>query len=322
MLSAQLATIVVAVVLLCSCNGQQQAKSPPHYNFNKPERIRLPDDLMEISGLAYYANDKSIIAESDEQPYIFKIPLDKPNNIKRWKLDRKRDHEDIVLLDSTLYLLNSNGNLFAMQFTTDSVSMTKYEFPWQGKNEFEALYYDPELKQLVIICKECEEEVKTNNTVYAFDPAQAMYSKLFVIDGSKALEASTTSASKFKPSGAAIHPITGELYILSSVNKELVVADRGGKIKEVYQLSPKTFYHPEGITFEPNGGLYISNEAEDPLPADILYFEYKKEAAGSKKGEKESKKEKKESKKDEKDSGGEESKKDQKESKGSKETKE
>ena len=35
-----------------------------------------------------------------------------------------------------------------------------------------------------------------------------------------------------KPSGAAVNPVTGELYILSSINKLLVVAERNGKIKE------------------------------------------------------------------------------------------
>ena len=41
---------------------------------------------------------------------------------------------------------------------------------------------------------------------------------------------------KFKPSAAAINPLTHELFILASVNKMLVVADKNGNIKNVYPL--------------------------------------------------------------------------------------
>ena len=33
---------------------------------------------------------------------------------------------------------------------------------------------------------------------------------------------------KFKPSAAAINPLTHELFILSSVNKVIVIADKNG----------------------------------------------------------------------------------------------
>ena len=67
----------------------------------------------------------------------------------------------------------------------------------------------------------------------------------------------------FKPSAATINPLTNELYILASVNKLLVVADRKGNVKDVYPLDPVTFNQPEGITFTPWGDLIISNEKGD-----------------------------------------------------------
>jgi hypothetical protein len=156
----------------------------------------------------------------------------------------------------------------------------KYDFPIHGQfNEFESLYFDPRYKKLVILCKECKEELKTNNTSYLFDPAQPVpYSKLYTIDSRKAIDASTTKSTKFKPSAAAIHPISGDLYIISSVNKLLVIASLDGKIKETYPIDPTVFHHPEGLAFDPAGNMYISNEAEELSPANILFFEYKKEA--------------------------------------------
>lgn len=266
------------LIIACSCSPNSKYESPPHYNLHHPEVIKVPEDLSEISGLCYYQADRSLFTESDEQGYIYKIPLDKPTHVKRWKVSQKRDYEDITMVDSIFYLLSSNGNIVSVQFSgNDSVTATKYDFPGDGKSEFEILYYDPQIRKLVMICKECEEERKTNNTAYAFDMREHNYGKLFVIDSRKAVAASATEASKFKPAGAAIHPLTGELYIISSVNKVLVIADRVGHIKTVYQLDPKRFHHPEGIAFNPSGGMYISNESEEPDPADILYFEYNKE---------------------------------------------
>jgi uncharacterized protein YjiK len=81
---------------------------------------------------------------------------------------------------------------------------------------------------------------------------------------------------KFKPSGAAIHPLTGELYIISSVNKLLVVADRRGEVREVYRLDEGVFKQPEGIAFEPDGTMIVSNEAADHGVANLLIFPYNK----------------------------------------------
>jgi hypothetical protein len=80
---------------------------------------------------------------------------------------------------------------------------------------------------------------------------------------------------KFKPSAAAIHPLTKELYIVSSVNKALVIADRNGKVRKVYRLDPGIFKQPEGITFSPAGDLFISNEAADVGAANILIYKTK-----------------------------------------------
>jgi uncharacterized protein YjiK len=83
----------------------------------------------------------------------------------------------------------------------------------------------------------------------------------------------------FKPSAAAVNPITNELYILASVNKLLVVADRNGKVKDVYPLDPVTFNQPEGITFTPWGDLLISNEKGEKDAATILIFKPKKKGS-------------------------------------------
>lgn len=59
-----------------SCNNNKEPKrvvSPPGYEFQDPIVVKLPLELDEISGLAYYAPDKSIFAISDEKGKLFKI---------------------------------------------------------------------------------------------------------------------------------------------------------------------------------------------------------------------------------------------------------
>ena len=57
------------------------------------------------------------------------------------------------------------------------------------------------------------------------------------------------------------HPKTGDLYVIASVGKLLVVLSKKGKIKSVQRLNPDVFKQPEGICFMPNGDLLIANEA-------------------------------------------------------------
>jgi DNA-binding beta-propeller fold protein YncE len=82
-------------------------------------------------------------------------------------------------------------------------------------------------------------------------------------------------AAEFKPSAAGINPMTGKLFIVASVGKALVIATRDGKIEQVYKLDPVLYNQPEGLTFAPNGDLYISNEGGEGT-GTILKFNYRK----------------------------------------------
>ena len=153
----------------------------------------------------------------------------------------------------------------------------KYDSPVPGKNEFEGMYFDSVSRQLVLLCKDCEADKKKSLSAYSFDVANRQFNDTpyFVLDVENIAEDLGAGKMKFKPSGIAIHPITKELYIISSVNKALVVAGQDGKIKDAYQLDPAVFKQPEGITFTPWGDLLISNEAAEVGSPNILIFKYK-----------------------------------------------
>ncbi|HZH01113.1 MAG TPA: hypothetical protein VEY32_08525, partial [Flavisolibacter sp.] len=64
----------------------------------------------------------------------------------------------------------------------------------------------------------------------------------------------------FNPSGMAIHPQTGDIYIVEGTHPKLLIMDRRGNIKTLHPLQSSSFQQPEGITFSPSGETYISNE--------------------------------------------------------------
>ncbi len=261
-------------ILLCCNVKHKEFKSPSHYNLNKPYLIKLPSELDEISGIAYYNKDNSLFAESDDKGCLYKIFLNKPTDIRKWKFSHKRDYEDIVLHDSTFYILNNNGDIVSLRFLNDSLVQHEYTFPDKGKLEFESLYYDEKSKKLVLMCKDCEIDKNATIGTYTFDLQLFLYSNSYTIDAKSVAEITSPASTKFKPSGACINPVTGELYILSSINKLLVVAERSGEIKAAYNLDPSIFNQPEGITFTDNGNLFISNEAGNSQPATILFYQF------------------------------------------------
>jgi uncharacterized protein YjiK len=272
--------LIVFVVACLSCNQSSRKSnlpSIPGYDLNNPVTVHLKANLDEISGIYYYPKDTSVFAINDEQGMLFKIYIRKNPQVKKWKFSEGADYEDIVLVDSTFYALHSNGNISKFKFNNaDSFDVEEHELPIEGKNEFESLYADTSGKMLYLVCKDCKADDE-NVSVYAYNISTAQFEKTpaYVLNQRKILGNLEGKEKKFKASAAAIHPITKELYIISSVNKCIVVADTQGRIKETYPIDEGLFKQPEGITFTPEGTMLISNEFADEGSANILIFKYK-----------------------------------------------
>jgi len=267
------------VVFFVDCNGfkKTQYPSPPGYNFSDPYIYSLPETLDEISGVVYYPKDSSVFAIQDEKGWLFKIHLKTPLFIEKWKFSNSGDYEDLALFDSTFYVLKSKGVIEKFKFSSgDTLYFQAFKIPEEGKNEFETLFYDSTLHQLILICKNCQNDSKKEVSSWSFDPKTDSFSSSFAIETSKIRAQINEDDQKLKPSAAAINPLTGELYILASVNKALVILNKDHSLKSSYKIDPSLFKQPEGITFTPKGDLIISNEAVEKSGADILFFKYNK----------------------------------------------
>jgi uncharacterized protein YjiK len=267
-------------IFSCSLFTQKKklVRSPAGYNLSAPQTIRLDENLDEISGIAYDAAGPMLLAINDEEGRKYTVSLPDGKVKRGARFAKGGDFEDIVLLGKSAYVLKSNGDLYTIKDAgADSLESVKTSFPIKGRFDFETLFLLPASGQLVLLCKTCPQQ--TNQVPgYLHNPetGQTIDSVSFRLDFSSLPDSfPQPGKSLLHPSGAAIHPVTGDLFILASANGLLVLADQRGTVKQSFKLDRKVFKQPEGICFAPDGGMYISNEAGTGF-ANIHYFPYEK----------------------------------------------
>jgi len=280
----KLVVIFVSIVIgitFSSCTAKIKKESfvnTENYDFANPKIINLPQVLDEISGISYYPKDTSVFAIIDEDGILYKIALNDPSTVKEWRFDKQRDFEDLVYRDSTFYVLVSNGDIDKLTFVNDKIEIEKIEFPNASKkvNEFESLYFAPDSGKIVLLCKQCEEDKKTILTSFYFNDSSKGFENYATIETEPIFQKMGSKKEKIKPSAAAVHPITKDLYVLCSVNNMLFIQNEQGKLKEIIKLNPKIYKQPEGMAFTPEGDLIISNEVYLEGYATLLLLKNKK----------------------------------------------
>ncbi len=249
------------------------------YNFSSPdEKMQLGNHMKEISGMAFIPGKEVILAENDEKGDIFMLDFkNKNDNDGKIKFGGKADYEDIVYTDTAIYMLVSSGAVVQVKTTDSSFSTQEFILPKEGTNEFEAMYLDANGHSLILLCKDCAKEKNEIRVAHRFELVTNTFSSepAYTINIADIKKILNDEEAEFKPSAAAISPVNGKLYMVASVGKLLVIADKNGKIEQVFRLDPALYNQPEGMTFAPNGDLYISNEGGEGV-ATILKFVYKK----------------------------------------------
>ncbi len=274
-----LAYTFIILISLVACNTKKPSGGNSRYDLLTPYKMKLPEGLAEISGIVYYPSDTSVFAIEDERGVLYKISLNRDKEIKKWYFNKRSDFEDLVLHDSVFYVLISNGDIESLRFNADgTIIKERFVFPDDGKkkNEFESLYYDDSLQQLVLLCKDCAGDNKKKVSAWGYNINTRSYSpSVLTIDMQPVTRQLGEQKAQVKPSAAAINPVTNELYILASINQLLIVTDRKGKFKEVFKLDEAIYKQPEGIAFTPAGDMIISNEWYETGLPNILIIKNK-----------------------------------------------
>ncbi len=275
--------LVILVFIFFSCRDTAQYTGPVGYDINNTIKFDMPNSLHEISGISFLNElTDSICAIEDEDGKLFYFTLGS-TEIKHSKFAKKGDFEDVaVLKNKTVAVLRSDGSVFL--FASAEIGKEKIDSVQQYLNilpegEYEGL--TAEDGKLYALCKNCMiDDQKREISLYTL--AQDS-NKILAVTGSMKIDLSAikkenkeSGKGKFHPSCIAKNPLTHEWYIISSVNKLLLVLDEQWKIIASFPLNPSMFKQPEGIAFNAKGDLYISNEGAEGT-ANVLVFRYHKQ---------------------------------------------
>ncbi len=293
--------IFISFFMIQSCGNQSattkadtQIHSFPYDLSNPTETFNLDVSLREISGLTTSPNANQLACLQDESGQLFYIDKKTGKATPSVIFQNSGDFEGIEFVKDTLWATTSKGKLFKiwnLDKTPFDVQILKIE---SLKNaNIEGLGYDALNNRLLLSAKGDKNDGATVRSVWAFDlekqtPSVQKAFDLQLTDFQAFLNTKTdksyeklkkdyiekpaSSGFEFGPSGIAVQPLNGHIYIVSAINRTLVVLSAEGKVLDIVKLDKNLFPQPEGLCFDGEGTLYISNEAKDNPNANLLVF--------------------------------------------------
>ena len=289
--------LFVAVCYSCNSNSQKKDKSnksesakdtnvSQSYDLSHPlKKWVLPEELKEISGQTWI--DKNhLLAIEDLHPTLYLLSLDSTATVEKTSTfkdssDKKFDLEDITVVDGVAYALWSHGKIYKITGWQSNPEIQKFNTGLSKENNTEGLCYDPVSHNLLIACKnesDIEDEKKSTRSIFEFDlKADSLKMEPFLLIHKKDFEKLTNETLLFFPSAIAVHPITHDIYILSTKdNKCMAQFSYDGELKSLQFFDKHLLPQPEGICFAPDGAMYISTEGRHGEQAAIFEFGYSK----------------------------------------------
>ncbi|MBN2685522.1 MAG: SdiA-regulated domain-containing protein [Pontiellaceae bacterium] len=296
-MSVKLYISLFTFTITCGCTPPAPANQPFAYNLSSPTTLyTLPEPLNEISALVYL-NPSTLLCVQDEHGVLFSYNPQARKIMQQIPFGENGDYEGLAAVGKTIYVLRSDGVLFEIKnYSTLPLTTTLYPTDIPAKDN-EGLCHDAKKNRLLIASKSRSgkgDDTKDKRFIYAFDLNTKKLSKdpAFILDlktlAQFAGEAGILDKKKnqtpptvlqLKPSAIAIHPVTGNLYLLSGPNQLLLVFDNAGTLLHIEQLDSDTFNQAEGISFEQDGTLYISNEGTSDKAATIQQFDMQETAS-------------------------------------------
>lgn len=288
---------IISILTLYACHAKSYSNNEKiiGYNLTAPSvSLTLPHVLQEISGLTYI-DSSSIACIQDEKGIIFIYNYQKDKIKKKYSFNIDGDYEGIARINDTIYILRSDGTLFEIQdYKSKDFRLNSYITGLPANNN-EGLCFDPDNNRLLIACKGKigkGRELKDKRVIYGFDLTTKQLSQEPVFDfdlqaikdfalrenvdvhvKKKKKGKVMDPVIKFMTSDIAIHPITKKLFLLSASDHMLFIFSKNGHLEHIEKLDPELFVQAEGITFLPDGEMFITNEGQNNK-ATLLRFKY------------------------------------------------
>jgi len=305
MVIKQIVSILISCLLFVSSFSQEDNKHKLFeqgnyvfpYKLSQPDKTwELPKKLEEISGLSYMNNHR-LACVQDEKGNVYVFNLMSGEIELKVDFGEDGDYEGIEIIGDDAWALKSNGTLYQVADYLEPMApfARKHSTELSGKNDAEGLAFDPLDSSLLIACKGHpfvdDKKGKEFKSIYRFDlETEKLDLKPFLLiemDTIKYYKNYNTMTQmgvellayidhskgdvSFQPSGIAIHPLTGNIYIIGSVGNLLMVFSREGNMLAMIKLRSKIFPQAEGICFSPDGTLFIASEGDGGV-GTILRF--------------------------------------------------
>jgi uncharacterized protein YjiK len=269
------------------------------YNLDEPdETFELSDSLVEVSGISLTADRTQLAVNNDEQGIIFLLNKSTSQVEKEISFWEDGDYEGIEIVGDDAFVIKSSGTIYRVKdYASDAPEVAKFKSFLNKENDVEGLGYDARSNQLLVGCKGKGvdgEGAALKKAIFGFDlnTLEMSPAPLYVLtvqnvqhflehyppcEALKKLQekfAPDTKQMKFSPSGIAIHPLTADVYITSASGKMLLVLNPKGDIIYLEKLKKNIHPQPEGLCFDDDGSLFISNEGKTG-PGKIYKFRYR-----------------------------------------------
>jgi len=222
------------------------------------QRWTMPAALKEISGHAVVDADRFACIQ-DEDGRIFIYSRSGGRVESEIDFAGAGDYEDIALVGSTAYVVRSDGQLYRVaDYRGGKPTVRTYETGLTAKQEIEGLTHDAAHNRLLLSVKSKEGGGADYKGIYAFNlsthrlaPAPVYRLALSdpLLNGSK----------EPMPSALAVHPTTGDVYIVDGPGKRILIMGGNGALKSVHDVS-SVLPQPEGIAIGADGRIYVSSE--------------------------------------------------------------
>ncbi len=231
--------------------------------------FKLPGRLEEISGLAYW-KENILLCVEDENGRLYLYDHAKEEIIQEIKFGKKGDYEGVTQSEDIAYVIRSTGKLFYFKIE-DEPEVTTVDLPFKSSNDLEGITKGHKTDNFYIACKQNPEVLENGvegRAVYTYNvkkdkvktrPYIHLTSESFKEEIKRA-GLNTSKHMPFMPSGIAVHPITEDVFLISSIGKLLIVLDKSGSIVSMAPLKRSLFRQPEGICFDIEGNMFISSE--------------------------------------------------------------
>ncbi|HSU28765.1 MAG TPA: SdiA-regulated domain-containing protein [Chitinophagaceae bacterium] len=287
-------------LVLFSCKSQSKKKNkkdpeptpavavnaPVDYDLLHPlKKWTLPKELFEISGQSWI-DENHLLAVEDFHPTLYLLRLDDNLQVEKTitfgdSSGKKFDLEDVAVIGPDAYALWSQGKVYKIANWNGKIAVTKYKTGLDKANNTEGLCFDPVGGNLLVACKnesDIADEKKSTRSIFEFDlKGDSLKTEPFLLIHTDELMKMSSEKLLFFPSAIAIHPITHDIYVLSTRDTKCMARYKhSGELISLQFFDKDLFPQPEGICFAPDGTMYVSSEGKHGEQAVIYSFKHLK----------------------------------------------